>query len=252
MHVATRDLAEFGGSKTFTFRGITGTAPMRGEFPDAEPQNAHGSQPGSAAAGTGAGGRLDLVRGVVEQIVGRSLRATQIDAMAARVQPVPLAFDQARKVEALERARNARERAELAPPATGAAVAWGATLDLRETTSGNGAFAVAGSLTTPEGREVAIEVRLVGDGSDAVLPLRLDVDLGPDGVPVRLGFSGRAVDTDGAAGTREAATAAAWAGVPVRVREAAGSMTVTTLADLRVSHGGDLALGGPGHIDLVA
>lgn len=255
MHVATSDLADFGGSKTFTFRGITGTAPMRRELPHAEPHTADGPTAAVAAESAGAtrgGGRLDLVRSVVEQIVGRSLRATEIDSLAQRTQPVPLAFDHARKVEALERAREARARTQAAPAVRPEAVAWGASLELRETVSGDGTFAVSGSLTTSDDREVAIEVRLVGDGDGAVLPLRLDIDLGPDGTPVRLGFAGRAVDAAGAAGTREAATAAAWAGVPVRVREAAGAMTVTTLADLRVSHGGDLGIGGPGHIDLVA
>jgi len=260
MHVTTSDLAVFGGSKTFTFRGIMGTTPTRRDLADAEPHTARGPAPeplDESRRAASAGGRLDLVRGVVEQIVGRSLRAADIDAIASHVQPVALAFDQARKVEALERARDGRAQAERArAQADGAptgAVSWNATLELRETVSGDGAFAVTGSLTMSDGREVAIEVRLVGDGDGAVLPLLVDVDLGPDGAPVRLGFSGRAVGAAGAAGTREAATAAAWAGLPVRVRDAGGGMTVGALADLRLTQGAGFALGGgSGHIDLVA
>ncbi|PTL60190.1 hypothetical protein [Paraconexibacter algicola] len=182
------------------------------------------------------GGRMDLVRAVVEQIVGRTLGAAEIDAIAASAQPIALAFDRARQGRAEQaRVQAARE-----------AVSWGATLDLRETASGEGVFAVSGSFVA-DGREIAVEVRLLGDGTAGVMPLRLDVDVDAQGRTTRLGFAGRATASDGAAGTGAAASAAAWAGLPVRVHGPDGRMDVTTLADARGARPGG------GHlVDLVA
>lgn len=222
MHVAATDLAAFSGSTTFTNHGALG----RRDRP----------VPAPAAQAVPDGGRMDLVRGVVEQIVGPALSAAEIDAIAASVQPLALAFDRARQAQV------ARQRAE----ASAQPVSWGATLDLRETASGEGVFAVTGAVVGADGRAVDVEVRLVGPGDGGVLPLRLDVQVGDDGRATSLSFAGRTT-SGGAAGTGAAATAAAWAGLPVRVHGADGSLRVTTLGDARGAHGGG------GHlVDLVA
>jgi hypothetical protein len=231
MHVASSDLAAFGGSTTFTFHGALGRATS--DRPDGGRDE---TRPKSVPA-PAEGGRMDLVRGVVEQIVGPALGAAEIDAIAASVHPLALAFDRSRQAQVAEqRARTAREQ-----------LAWGATLDLRETASGDGVFAVSGSFVTEDGREVAVEVRLLGHGQGGVMPLRLDVDVDAQGRATRLGFAGRATASDGSAGTGSAASAAAWAGLPVRVHGPDASLRITTLGDARGARPGG------GHlVDLVA
>lgn len=231
MHVAATDLAAYGGSTTFTFHGALGRATSD------RPDGGRGETRPVGVPAPADGGRMDLVRGVVEQIVGPALGAAEIDAIAASVHPLALAFDRARQAQGVEqRARTAREQ-----------VAWGATLDLRETASGDGVFAASGSFVTEDGRQVAVEVRLLGHGDRGVMPLRLDVDVDAQGRATRLGFAGRTTASDGSAGTGAAATAAAWAGLPVRVHGPDGALSVTTLGDARGARPGG------GHlVDLVA
>lgn len=245
MQVTASDLAGFGGSTPFTFPGIANTTHL------ADPRYlrpAADADPREDPAPPVGGARFDLIRTVVEQILGRALPDTEVDAITARPQPVPVAFDRARQLEAVARAEAARaEQVRQIRAAATDGVAWSATLELHEATSGGEAFAVSGALRTPDGHEVELEVRIVGDGTSAVLPLRLEVDLGPDGRPVRAAFTGRAVDATPDAGA--AASGAAWAGLPVRVHGADGSLHVTTLETARAAV---LGAGGGAHVDLVA
>jgi hypothetical protein len=242
MHITASDLAAAGRSTTFTFRearvpAVPPPAPDRDRSRSADEevaatpaQTSRRSRPVDGLASDAVTRRLDLVRHVVEQIIGHALSAAEIDAIAQRPQPVPVAFDQARQAEAVARR----------------AVAWSATLDLREVGSGDGTFAASGTVRAPDGREIGLEVRLAGNGETAVMPLRLDVQLDGEGRAESLVFAGRAVD--GGAGTGAAATAAAWNGLPVRVHGADGALHVATLADARSAVPG----GGGDHIDLVA
>lgn len=242
MHITASDLAAAGRSTTFTFKEArVPAAPAlasahdgtRFGEPEAAGRPSHASRrpvTGEVPVSDAVARRLDLVRHVVEQIIGHALSAAEIDAIAQRPQPVPVAFDQARQAEAVARR----------------AVAWSATLDLREAGSGDGTFAASGTVRAPDGRQIDLEVRLTGSGEAAVMPLRLDVHLDGEGRAESLAFAGRAVD--GGAGTGAAATAAAWNGLPVRVHGADGALHVATLADARSAVPG----GGGDHIDLVA
>jgi len=241
MHIESSDLAAFGGSTTFTFRRVRPTQPVDIDVASRRHDPAPAAGSGAPAPGTAedtapsTGGPLDLVRGVVEQIVGQGLRAAEIDAIADAVQPVSLAFDRARQADAAARRAASRER-----------ITWGATLDLREARTGEGTFAASGTLVAADGHEVEIDVRLTGDGDATVVPQRLDVDVGGDGRVTRMAFSGRAVADD-------AGAAAAWAGLPVRVNRTDGATAVTTLGHARAATlGPEAGAGGGHHIDMVA
>lgn len=232
MHVPASDLAAAGRSTTFTFREAHVPATAAAAVPDEPVEVRPTVAPATARPvdGVPAPARLELVRHVVEQIVGDALGAAEIDAISKEPQAVAIAFDRARQVDA------ARTRVE-----------WAASLELHDSTSGDGALGAKGVVRDGDGREVGLEVRITGTGEAAVLPLRLDVHLDADGRAERLVFAGRGVG-DGA-GSGSAATAAAWAGLPVRVHGADGSLAITTLADARAAVPG--AAGGH-RVDLVA
>lgn len=219
MHVAGHDLAAFGGSTTFTFRGVLPSAPVDRDtvdgtrHPDPSPVAAP-AQDTDAVLPTG---RLDLIRALVGQIVGRALRVAEIDAIAESVRPVELALDRAAQAQAAARRAEQREQP---------VIAWAATFELRGPRDTGVTAAVGGTLAREDGRAVEIEARVLGEGDAAVEPIRVDVELDPEGRATRVLLAGRAL---GAPGAVAAAADAPWSELPVRVHAADGSLRVTSL-----------------------